>query len=120
MDDAELAEAVRARDSMSYAGELSAAGPGWVALDDAEQRLVPTPGGRTLVVVRSDAELDWLTAYAHSITCVGTSERFARAAEGLFPGARRCPLGAMQRPPFDGPVDRRPATKPRVVGRDPG
>lgn len=120
MDDAELAEIVRVRDSMSYAGELSRAGPGWVALDDAEQRLVPAPGGRTLVVVRSDPELDWLAAYAPVITCVGASEGFARAAEGLFPGARRCPLGAMQRPPFDGPVDRRPATEPRVAGDDPG
>ncbi|MBI3206169.1 MAG: proline dehydrogenase [Myxococcales bacterium] len=120
LDDAALAERVRVRDTLTYAGEVFAAGPGWVALDDAEQRLVPAPGGRTMVVVRSDRQLDWLAGNAPEVTCVGTSEGLAQAAEGLFPGARRCALGAMQRPPFDGPVDLRPASKSRVVGEDPG
>ncbi|MCC6899288.1 MAG: proline dehydrogenase [Polyangiaceae bacterium] len=120
LDGAELAESVRLRDTMSYAGEVLAAGAGWVALDDAEQRLVTAPGARTLVVVRSDRGLDWLAGYAREITCVGVSAALAHPAKALFPGARRCALGAMQRPPFDGPVDLRPASKSRVVGEDPG
>jgi len=110
LDDDERAESVRLRETLSYAGELFPAGPGWVALDDAERRLIPAPSGRNLVVVRSDADLSWLSAYSQSIVAVG-----ARDALRELPETRCSPLGAMQRPRFDGPVDGRSSARARLL-----
>jgi hypothetical protein len=120
IDDDERAACALLRETMSYAGEVFGCGSGWVAVDEVPQRLVPTPGARSLVVTRSESSLDWLQAFDAVITCVGIAgpESLVHAAAQALPGARLCPLGGMQRPAFDGPVDRRPGSRPRRTGGD--
>ncbi|MBK7579725.1 MAG: proline dehydrogenase [Myxococcales bacterium] len=111
----ERAEQVSWRDSLAFAGELMLAGEGWVAVDPSERRLLAAPAGRNLVVVRSGAELTWLGDHAASIVAVGiertTDDALFDAVRAALPHARVSGLGQMQRPKFDGPVDRRPRTK---------
>jgi hypothetical protein len=81
-----------------------------IGIDPGPRSLVLPPPGRHLHVacVTPDAD-DWLKALAPSVTTIG---RLGDAA--LFghmtraaPWAREARLGEMQRPAFDGPVDRR-------------
>lgn len=109
LDDDERAECLRMREALTYAGEVLAAGPGWVALDDASARLLPAPAGRNLVVVPSGSDLEWLSAHAAPVAALGVTSLggLGVTASRLFPEARLSPLGQMQRPRLDGPVDRR-------------
>lgn len=117
LDDDERADGVRMRETLSYAGEVFPAGPGWVALDASEGRLLEAPVGRNLVVVPSGAALDWLEPQAGAITAVGVAgpEWLRDAAAAALPEARLSALGSMQRPRFDGPVDRRSSARARVL-----
>jgi hypothetical protein len=67
------------------------------------------PPGRHLVIVPAgdlDAVAAMLAPLARHVVAVGSDDLdVARVAP---PHARRSLLGAMQRPPFDGPVDLRP------------
>ena len=49
------------------------------------------------------------------IAAVGISGPLADVARKALPGARQSPLGAMQTPPLDGPVDRRPSAEGEVL-----
>jgi hypothetical protein len=109
----EAADTTRFREAITVAGLAVAAGPGWVGVG-ARDALVVAPVGRNLAVAPSGAPEALLTAHGASIAALGLSvspelERELRAA---LPLARPSPLGSMQRPPFDGPVDRR---KPAFV-----
>lgn len=98
----ERAEAERWRTTMTYAGELLE-GPGHaVAIGPL---VVPPPGRHVqLVAVKDHAEAAALLApLRRFVTTLGTDDD-ARLAP---PWARLARLGAMQRPPLDGPVDLR-------------
>ena len=108
----EAAEAVRYRDTMTFAGAVFAAGSAWVGVDLRGELSVVPPPGRNVHVARSTDIRASISPIAHSVTVAGIfgGESFtARVAETL-PRARRCRLGVMQRPPFDGPVDLRQAS----------
>ena len=104
----QAAEARRHRDAAAYAFELFNAGSGWVSL--APELVVP-PAGRNLHVSASPDPLRALTPFVPHITCIGTNaDRLASQLRLTFGGARLVALGDMQRPPLDGPVDRRHGT----------
>ncbi|MEM9695674.1 MAG: acyl-CoA reductase [Myxococcota bacterium] len=46
----------------------------------------------------------------------GGESSWAAQLAASCPGARRCRLGKMQRPPLDGPVDLRPAARRHIIG----
>ena len=68
-----------------------------------------SPRSITVHTARSREEAEaWLAPLGALVSAIGAQDEGLR--DGLLPGfsLRRCALGAMQRPPFDGPVDRRP------------
>jgi hypothetical protein len=105
--DDERAESTRWRDAMVFAGRT------WLAPDHAVARatgeLSPPPPGRHVLVAPAATILRaaaLLAPVARFVVAVGSDDptvaaRFAPAH------ARLSLLGAMQRPPLDGPVDRR-------------
>ncbi len=111
LDDAEAADARRFHDAYRYAGVVLRAGPGTVAVSP-DERWSAAPAGRNLVVAACADPLASLARARASITAVGTATPpalYASLAAGL-PEARTSPLGAMQKPAFDGPADRRSRT----------
>lgn len=116
VDAAELADARAFRDAHAYAGPLFSAGPGWVAV--TEKRWHPAPIGRHLLVTSSDDAFTTLQSHSTELTAIGvvSSDRVVRL-ERLFPNARICRVGRMQRPAFDGPVDRRRSLTLRGAAR---
>lgn len=101
----EEAELRRSRDAAAYAFELFAAGSGWVTVSD---QLALPPPNRTLHVIATTDPIGTLRPYSAHLTNIGqdTSARRGTTLDA-FPGARVTALGDMQRPPLDGPVDRR-------------
>jgi hypothetical protein len=107
LDPDEAAAVTRFRDAMDYTGLLHSAGPGFVGIGG--ERLVVAPVGRNLHFLRCDDPVPLLAPTASSIAALGfavSPDLEARLRQAL-PGARTSALGLMQRPPFDGPVDRR-------------
>jgi hypothetical protein len=107
----ESAEAVRWRDALAFAGELWAGTGHAVGLAPDSPALAVPPSGRHLLLVtvpdlaharRAIAPL------AALVVSVG-SDAPSRAAAVAPSHARIAELGRMQRPPLDGPVDRRTA-----------
>jgi hypothetical protein len=99
----------------NYRASLEAVGVVWegsdhlVGLDPAPRALVLPPATRTVHVVPASGSATLLAPWARFITCVGADRdgELAAAVRSLAPRARVACLGAMQRPPLDGPVDRR-------------
>ena len=110
LDAATRGELLRHRDSFAFAGEVWESPTSLVALAPEGAPVLLGPPARcvTLVGARTDADVvAHLQALAPSIVCFGADdERGARLAP---PHARLARLGAMQRPPLDGPVDGRPS-----------
>ncbi len=106
MTDQELAEITAYRDTTSFSGAVFAAGPGLVSVGDSW--LLP-PVGRNLHVQVTRDVLGVLSARRPMITSCAFAGSAAerRALAASLRGARLCSFGAMQRPPFDGPVDLR-------------
>jgi hypothetical protein len=106
--EAELAAARRETSAMRFACELFEAGSGWVALGEDERLRFPAQA-RCLFVLRAPEPHVALLPYVPLLTCVGAALGDTRAARlrQLLPHARHVALGQMQRPPLDGPVDRR-------------
>ena len=73
-----------------------------------EVSVVP-PSGRNVHVARSTNIGASISPVAHSVTVAGIfgAAPFAAHIAEALPRARKCRLGLMQRPPFDGPVDLR-------------
>lgn len=99
-------------DTMAFAGEVSRGAGGAVGLAD---RLVLPPPGRNMVVMAASepaAIAVALAPVARAVVTVGLAPDAANVSRDLDallpPHARITDLGAMQRPPLDGPVDRRP------------
>jgi hypothetical protein len=106
LDPQEAAEISAYRDAASYAGELFDAGRGFVS---CHAQLVVPPIGRNLhVLPTSDAlaSVANLSSFVTSCASAGDAE-LASSLSRALPGVRICEFGQMQRPPFDGPVDRR-------------
>jgi hypothetical protein len=107
----ELSEIAKYRDTAHFTGEVFEAGLGFVTLGqtaEAGSWLLP-PTGRNIHVLATPNPLATLTPYRPLLTSCAFAGEPARA-EALrrgLPGARLCRFGEMQRPPFDGPVDRR-------------
>lgn len=111
LDATEQADARRFHDTYRYAGAVLAAGPGVVAVGP-DERLGAAPVGRNLLVVACGDPLALLVPAGARITALGTAVAPALSASLAvsLPEARTSPLGAMQKPAFDGPADRRSRT----------
>jgi hypothetical protein len=85
-----------------------------VGLDLTPLTLPLPPAARVVHVAPALSELAGalIAPWARHITAVGElgGGALADVVVSLAPWARRGPLGAMQRPPLDGPVDRRPSS----------
>jgi hypothetical protein len=110
---AEQAEARRDRDAAAYAFELFDAGSGWIS---CSSELVVPPGKRNLHVLATTNATATLAPFTAQLTCVATNgARFGEELRRSFPGARVVPLGQMQCPPLDGPVDRRHGARGELI-----
>jgi hypothetical protein len=108
--DDERIEARRWRDALAFAGRVwDADDVGAVALAPAGAPLYVPPAGRHVTVMPAashEAVVAAIAPLASHVVAVGTDAPQELGA--LAPGhARLSALGAMQRPPLDGPVDRR-------------
>jgi hypothetical protein len=105
---AEQAEARRDRDAAAYAFELFDAGQSWVSC--ASELAIP-PSGRNLHVIDTTDPVTALLPFAAHITSIAANTGALRdELRSPFAGARVVELGEQQRPPLDGPVDRRHGT----------
>jgi len=103
--------------ALDAVGERFAGPQHLVGLDPAPRTLPLPPAARVVHVVPASAAsgATLLAPWARFLTTVGGAGRGALldAINALAPAARRAPLGRMQRPPLDGPVDRRVLERPR-------
>jgi hypothetical protein len=99
-----------------YRASLQAVGDRWegdhhlIGLDPDPRALVLPPPARVVHVVPvagAPAIRPLVSPLSRHVTSVGGEGDAAAAVGALAPRARRAPLGEMQRPPLDGPVDRR-------------
>ena len=106
----ELSEIAKYRDTALFTGEVFEAGLGLVSLGLTSGWVLP-PTGRNIHVLTTTDAVAALTPQRPLITsCAFAGPPAAREAlRRALPGARVCRFGEMQRPPFDGPVDRRDA-----------
>jgi hypothetical protein len=114
LDDAERADGARFRDTAAYAGTLLDAGPGVVFVAE-NGRPVVAPVGRNLHVSRAlglEATLAALDPARLVAVGVAGPDDLTQKIQSTLGDARVSPLGRMQRPRFDGPVDRRPTPLP--------
>jgi hypothetical protein len=96
------------RTSMTMAGDVLEAGNGYVTFSEAGP-VVVAPVGRNLHVLGVSDSVRALTEFEKYLTAVavaGSDVLRANLAEA-FPACRLTEFGKLQRPPFDGPVDRR-------------
>jgi hypothetical protein len=106
----ERVEAVRWRETLAFAGRV------WIDVDHVVGRIEPgsthlavPPAGRHVLVVPVESARearDLLAPIARFVVNVGLCDPDSPCAV-VPPHARVASLGAMQRPPLDGPVDRR-------------
>jgi hypothetical protein len=104
----ELSEITKYRDTAHFTGEVIEAGLGFVSVAQEGHWLLP-PTGRNIHVLASPNALATLTPYRPLLTscAFAGAPAVGEALRRALPGARVCRFGEMQRPPFDGPVDRR-------------
>jgi hypothetical protein len=110
----ELGERTRYRDIVAAVGEVVAAGESVIGIAQAWGPPIVPPPGRNLHIVQCDdaqAAQRWIEPIARHVAAIGVAgsaedETVASVVRRL-PKARLSWLGAMQRPPFDGPVDQR-------------
>jgi hypothetical protein len=105
-----------------YRATVQAIGSLWegrdhlVGLDPSPRALVLPPAARVVHVVPAGDAVALVAPWAAHLTSIGSEGEspVARALHALAPLARRARLGEMQRPPLDGPVDRRAAPVTRA------
>lgn len=110
--DVDTAAAVtRYRATLEAVGVVHAGDDHLVGVDPSPRVLVLPPPARVVHVVPACATTAkaLLARWSDLVTCVGVAGEgdLARAVSDLVPRARRAPLGRMQKPPLDGPVDLR-------------
>jgi hypothetical protein len=109
LHDDERAEAVRWSDTVRFAGRLLGGADHAVGLGAEASPLVVPPGGRHVLVAPAptwQAAATLWAPFARWVVAVGSDDP-DRARRVAPAGARISRLGRMQRPPLDGPVDRR-------------
>jgi hypothetical protein len=127
LDPDEQAEVTWHRQCAACFGDVLAAGSGSVSLRDAAEpawldeeglaALEVPPAGRNLEVIAVRRLEPALEALRPWLTTVGCSSAALEArVHPLLGSIRIAPLGRMQRPPFDGPVDRRANPRGEVIG----
>jgi hypothetical protein len=111
LSEEERAAERRYRDLATYSGELFAGRDYAVSVGDEKpgEPLLMPPVGRNLHVVST---ADWtrhIETMRPSVTAVGVAgaDALRELVASLVPRTRVSALGRMQRPPLDGPVDRR-------------
>jgi hypothetical protein len=107
--DHEPGEAIRWRDTMAFVGRVWTGDQHTVALGSAGAPAVIPPAGRHVHVVPEptlSAVASRLATIARFVVAVGSDDP-ARVGPIVATHARVSRLGRMQRPPLDGPVDRR-------------
>jgi hypothetical protein len=106
----ELAELGRYEDTLTYAGDFLATEGGAVGVAAGETVLEPCPVGRVAHIVPVRDAVQATLRLAPELTTLAAlgSPSFEQALFAAAPQARRARPGSMQRPSFDGPVDRRP------------
>jgi hypothetical protein len=111
LDSEEIAARTRYRDTLLAVGTALPSGEGLVGLDLEGRAVVVPPVGRNVHVMRCTEPETVEPTLGRAVTSVGVAGTgvFVRHVSSLFPHARIAEPGGMQRPPFDGPVDRRPA-----------
>ncbi len=117
LSDDERQQAVRYRDTLHFAGALHEGPAHLVGIASAGSPLLVPPPGRHVHVaaVSSRAEIAtklgplarFVTTIGSDVAGVSTTLSTELAASLGAPQARVAPLGAMQTPPLDGPVDGR-------------
>jgi hypothetical protein len=114
----ERAECQRFQATLRYAGEVFSGGSGSVAVSEAEHGLLLPPPGRHLHVVACRSATAVLERIAAGVTVVGTSNpSWNDRVRTICGNARLAPLGEMQRPAFDGPVDLRTPRAGQLIER---
>jgi hypothetical protein len=104
LDDEARAALVRHRALMHTIGELFEGPHHAVAYDPSPGVLALPPPHRATLVVAASA----VTSVTPSlVAAIGGDGPVAEHLAARCPDARRSPLGRMQKPPLDGPVDRR-------------
>jgi len=112
LTDQERSESSLYRQTLQAVGQCHEGVASTVGVDVDPRAIVLPPTGRHFHVVRvtgADEMAHLLAPCRGAITCIGADDAGVRAARfaALAPGARILPLGDMQRPPLDGPVDLR-------------
>lgn len=111
----------RYRETWRYLGTVFESSGGLVSVDLEHYVWGVAPDCYRAIHVRTVEELDVeLTTHAHSITNVGRKpdQRLSALLETTVPLARQSAFGTMQRPPLDGPADRRAHPAGVLVVRD--
>ena len=113
---AERAAQARYGESIRYLGELFEAGAARVGLATQPDLILHPPAGRCLHVLRVEQLERTLGSVAAELVTVAVqgSEALWRRVGELVPQARLAHPGAMQAPPFDGPVDLRGQLRPEL------
>jgi len=113
----ERGEELRYRDTLLYAGDVLPAGKGGLGLQfDGTGTLVLPPATRWLHLLRADDPLRTLEPLAPHATTLALGGLAASELErGPFRHTRLTLPGSMQRPRFDGPVDKRGASEGEVL-----
>lgn len=109
------AEILRYRATMTYLAEVIEAETSTVVFDDEARRLPIAPTSRNLSIVKTNAPHEFIDPIRPAIAAVGLAcgpELEARVKQAV-PRARISPVGQMQTPALDGPVDLR--TRARVL-----
>jgi hypothetical protein len=111
LDEHERREATRYLETMTFAGRAVRGESFAIGVSPEGGALtLPPPGRHVHVAGARDLDAAWATLapLAHLVVAIGCDdERRARAAVRGGSRARISPLGRMQLPPFDGPVDLR-------------
>lgn len=116
----ELASEARYRDAAAYSLELLTAGAAAVSFSpDIDRGALIAPVGRNVHVAYASDLARMLEPLVPRLTALGVhgKRELAEYVSTLAPGARISALGSMQRPRFDGPVDRRALTRAAREGR---
>lgn len=117
LTESETADFLWYRDTMTYAAEALPAGKGLVVLDPVDERVVVPPIGRVLHVTRTANAEPVLVELAPRVSCVGLAghETLEGRLRSSIGERRYVPLGSMQTPPLDGPVDLRTGWSAEIV-----